>query len=160
MTTQRKVLGDEVFLEKNAYLCSAILKLHNNCMRVARLDGKEIKIRFLRIDENSEITMIDYLSDGWPWEIISEENFEKYRFFRYMPLSEDEAIEAAAKRREVYFFDLVRMKAYKRVLELDRFGSVKFICHSHIGGMETVFAENYEKKYIFLDPKTDRMSAD
>lgn len=160
MTTQRKVLGDWVFLKKDAYLCSAILKMHNNCMRVARLDGKEIKICFLRIDEKSEITMIDYLSDGWPWEIISEENFEKYSFFKYMPLSEDEAIEAAAKKREVCFFDLIRRKAYKCVLELDRVGSVKFVCRSHRGGMETVFAENYDKQYIFLDPKTDRMSAD
>lgn len=160
MTTRGNVLEDGVFLKKDAYLCAAILKLHNNCMRVARLDGKEVEICFLRIDEKSEITMIDYLSDGWPWEIISEENFEKYRFYRYMPLSKDEAVEAAAKDREVYFFDLVRMKAYKRVLELDRFGSLKFVCRSRRGAKETVFAENYGKKYIFLDPKTDRMSAD
>lgn len=160
MTTQRKVLGDRVFLEKDAYLCATILKLHNNCMRVARLDGKEVEICFLRIDEKSEITMIDYLSDGWPWEIISEENFEKYSFFKYMPLTKDEAVEAAAKEREVYFFDLTRGKAYKRVLELNRFGSLKFVCRSRRGAKETVFAENYGKQYIFLDPKTDRMSAD
>lgn len=160
MTTQRNVLGDGVFLKEDAYLCAAILKLHNNCMRVARLDGKEIKICFLRIDENSEITMIDYLSDGWPWEIITEENFEKYSFFKYMPLTKDEAVEAAAKEREVYFFDLIRREAYKCVLELDRVGSLKFVCCSSRGARDTVFADNYGKKYILLDPKTDRMSAD
>ena len=159
MTTQRNVFGDGVFLKKDAYLCAAILKLHNNCMRVARLDGKEIKIWFLRIDEKSEITMIDYLTEEWPWEIISKENFENYRFFRYMPLSKDEAIEAAAKEREVYFFDLNRSKAYKHVLELNRSGSLKFVCHSR-GAMKTVFADSYGENYIFLDPKTDRMSAD
>lgn len=147
-----------IFFDDIVCVGAFISQRHKGYMKGAYWNGKEVKRRYFTPGDGISINVMDYTGVGISWSRIDEKNFLKSIFiFKYLPLDLFDAIELAINNKEMIYFGVESGKAYKCTAEfqLVNYG-VYFNVKFQNGEIKHISKQDYWKKFIFLNPRTDR----
>jgi hypothetical protein len=148
----------QIFFDNIVCAGAFISQRHNGCMKGAYYNGTEVKKRYFTLGFGVSINAVDYMCEGMGWSTIGPEEFENsFKLLLYLPIDVFDTIEMADGKRELIYFDLETGKGFNCTAEFQQCNYGVYYETVFRDGQKVILSKrDYEKKFIFLDPRTDR----